>query len=219
LGSFLYRIAPKVTTSSSTWRIPFGNRRYPKGDVGVYCLAISSTVFIDICPFSWCGASANASRDGIKPNAKFVLDVRSGSARLQATRRIRVGDEIFVSYGRNYWIGAASCSHSTVGVPEWEWDLSDPFAASPAISTVVSPVAPVPPTSMSSPASECDCPPSTPPTNPISAVPLTSMSSPTPASQPIPLDGPVSSTTVVPLPPWCPPGGVSNFGGASTYCL
>jgi len=64
---------------------------------------------------------------------------------------------------------------------------------------------------MSSPASECDCPPSTPPTTPISVVPLTSMSSSTPASQPIPLDGPVSSTTVVPLPPWCPPGGVPAY--------
>ena len=73
--------------------------RYPKGDVGVYCLAISSSVFIDSALSRGVGASANASRNGAKPNAKFVLDVRGGSARLEATRCIRAGDEIFVSYG------------------------------------------------------------------------------------------------------------------------
>ena len=54
--------------------------RYPKGDVGVYCLAISSSVFIDSALSHGVGASANASKNGAKPNAKFVLDVRGGSA-------------------------------------------------------------------------------------------------------------------------------------------
>src|SRR5690348_12399308 len=95
----------------------------PRGQgTRVYCLAISSTVFIDSALSRGVGASANASRAGIKPNAKFVTDARSGSARIVATRRVRAGDEIFVSYGRNYWLGAESSSHSTVDVPEWEWD-------------------------------------------------------------------------------------------------
>src|SRR5690348_2386505 len=39
-------------------------------------------------------------------------------------RRIRADEEILVSYGPNYWRGAASSTHSTEGIPEWEWDLS-----------------------------------------------------------------------------------------------
>src|SRR2546421_1244267 len=32
------------------------------------------------------------------------------------------------SYGRDYWQGGRSSTHSTVDVPAWEWDLSDPFS-------------------------------------------------------------------------------------------
>ena len=160
-------------------------KRYPKGDVGVYCLAISSSVFIDSALSRGVGASANASRNGAKPNAKFVLDVRGGSARLEATRCIRAGDEVFVSYGREYWCGAKSCSHSTTGVPDWEWDLSDPFAAAPAtprieeVSSLPAPVCPplsTTPTSMSSSAPVL--PPTLVPVPPIAPAQPPSMDSP-----------------------------------------
>jgi len=140
----------------------------------VSCLAISSNLFIDSALSRGVGASANASRRGIKPNAKFVIDVRSGSARLVSTRCIRAGDEIFVPYGRDYWHAARSSSHSTDGIPDWEWELSDPFMVSSpvhspsmdcAVTLVSSPsttvdlggVAPV-----SSPSTTVDCPGSFP---------------------------------------------------------
>jgi hypothetical protein len=109
--------------------------RYPKGDVGVYCLALSSSLFIDAALSRGVGASANASRHGIKPNARFVVNPSTLSARLIATRSIKPGGEIFVAYGRDYWIGGRS-SHSTVDIPEWEWDLSNPFSPAPAVVAV-----------------------------------------------------------------------------------
>ena len=46
-------------------------RRYPKGDVGVYCLGLSLSLFIDSAIVRGVGAIANASRKGLKPNARF----------------------------------------------------------------------------------------------------------------------------------------------------
>ena len=102
--------------------------RYPRKDVGIYCLQVSHSLFLDAALFRGVGASANASRKGIKPNARFVANPRTGSARLETSRPIQAGGEIFVSYGPDYWRGAHSSSHSTSLVPVWEWDLSDPFA-------------------------------------------------------------------------------------------
>ena len=104
-------------------------KRYPKDTVGVYCFQVSSSLFIDSALCRGVGASANASRRGIRPNARFVPNARSGSARIEITRRVRAGDEIFVSYGSEYWKGSYSSTHSTDGVPDWEWDLTDPFTS------------------------------------------------------------------------------------------
>jgi hypothetical protein len=65
------------------------------------------------------------------------------------SRKIEAGGEIFVSYGTEYWESAASTTHATFNVPEWEWDLSDPFARASALLVSVpcssgSLVAPVP---------------------------------------------------------------------------
>jgi hypothetical protein len=102
--------------------------RYPRKDVGVYCLQISQSIFIDAALVRGVGASANASRHGVKPNARFVVNPRTGSARLEVSRHIQAGGEIFVSYGSEYWRGAHATSHSTSYVPGWEWDCFDPFA-------------------------------------------------------------------------------------------
>jgi len=48
------------------------------------------------------------------------------------TRPVCAGDEIFVSYGADYWRKSRDHSHVTTGVPDWEWDVSDPFAAVPS---------------------------------------------------------------------------------------
>src|SRR6185312_2119817 len=109
-------------------------RRYPKGDVGIYCLGLSKSLFIDSALIRGACASANASRKGLKPNVRFVPNFVGRSARLEVTRPIPKGGEIFVGYGAEYWRGISSMSYSTVDIPDWEWDTSNPFA--PASSTI-----------------------------------------------------------------------------------
>ena len=84
-----------------------------------------SALVIDSALFRGVGASA-------KPNACFVPCSRSGTARIEITRRVRA-EEIFISYGRDYWKKSHSSTHSTVNVPDWEWDLSNPFASVPRL--------------------------------------------------------------------------------------
>jgi len=111
--------------------------RYPKGDVGIYCLSLSASLFIDSALSRGVGASANAARRNTKPNARFVTDSRSCTARLEATRRIRADEEILVSYGRDYWRGAHSSTHSTEGIPDWEWYISDPFQSNSSVQPLL----------------------------------------------------------------------------------
>ena len=68
----------------------------------------------------------------VRANARFVLNPGSRSARIEVTRQIEAGGEIFVSYGAEYWKNAQSTSHLTSDVPDWEWDclilfLDPPF--------------------------------------------------------------------------------------------
>ena len=112
-------------------------KRYPRDSLGVFCLRVSSSLYIDSALFRGVGASANASRSGTRPNACFVVDTNKGTARLEITRPVRAGGEIFVSYGPSYWKFARLSSHSTNDVPEWEWDLSDPFMPNLSVPRVL----------------------------------------------------------------------------------
>src|SRR6185436_21137852 len=53
--------------------------RYPKNNLGVYCLALSKSLYVDAALFRGVGALANASRFGVKPKAKFVVNPRTKS--------------------------------------------------------------------------------------------------------------------------------------------
>jgi len=122
-------------------------KRYPRGSVGIYCFKVSDNVYIDSALLRGVGAFANASRRGVRANARFVANVRGKSARFEVTRRIAAGDEIFVSYGCSYWGKNQTVpSYSTNGIPEWEWDISDPFASIPRSMSifVVAPFVPDP---------------------------------------------------------------------------
>ena len=100
-----------------------------------YCLALSKSFYIDAALFRGVGASANGSKNGVRPNAKFVVNARSKSARLEACRPISPGEEVLVSYGATYWRGShKSSSYMTSNVPQWEWDLSDPFSAADSLN-------------------------------------------------------------------------------------
>src|SRR3954469_19414626 len=71
----------------------------------------------------------------VRPNARFVVNPSKRTARLEVTRRIKAGGEIFVSYGTDYWKNAHSTSHSTTNIPDWEWDTSDPFPFVPSLTS------------------------------------------------------------------------------------
>jgi hypothetical protein len=103
-------------------------RRYPRNSSGTYCLKISNSFFIDSALSRGIGAIVNHPGKGMKPNVKFVVCTRKRSARLETIEKVKAGDEIFVSYGDDYWNDAANAPHFTVDIPDWEWDLSDPFA-------------------------------------------------------------------------------------------
>ena len=103
-------------------------KRYPRDSLGVYSLALSSSLFIDSALHRGIGAIANAPPPRKRANACYVINVRTQSARIETSRAIEAGGEIFISYGPNYWKHARSIIHSTSIIPEWEWDLSDPFA-------------------------------------------------------------------------------------------
>ena len=75
------------------------------GDGGPYCLALTQRRAIDAAPTNTgYGRWANDPRgSGGGPNAEFVVNPARNTGRLRATARIRKGDEIFVSYGAQYW--------------------------------------------------------------------------------------------------------------------
>ena len=75
------------------------------GDGGPYCLALTQRRAINAAPTNTgYGRWANDPRGSNGgPNAEFILNPARGTGRLRATARIRAGEEIFVSYGRQYW--------------------------------------------------------------------------------------------------------------------
>ena len=117
--------------------------RYPAKNTGVYTLALSKTLFIDSALVRGVGASANAPPPNVRANVRFVVNPRLRSARLEVSRRIEAGEEVFVSYGTEYWKHAQSTFHETSDVPDWEWDLSDPFAPASALLVPVPALVPV----------------------------------------------------------------------------
>ena len=119
-------------------------RRYPKNTSGTYCLQLTNSFYIDSALSRGVGALVNHPGKGMKPNVKFVVDRRKKSARLEVSEKLKAGDEIFVDYGEDYWEDAKKSSHFTVDIPDWEWDVFDPFASvsppsGPSITSVSGP--------------------------------------------------------------------------------
>jgi hypothetical protein len=74
-----------------------------KGDYAPYALAIGRNWAIDGACHRGIGSTANAQKKKRDTNAKFVVSHITRSARIVATKHIFSGDEIFVSYGTNYF--------------------------------------------------------------------------------------------------------------------
>lgn len=83
----------KVITDQQAGRAPYVNSLY----------------ILWICRDHWVvgeGEAASYTRyinHSDKPNSRFVVSTRWKKARIEAIRRIRSGDEIFVDYGPEYW--------------------------------------------------------------------------------------------------------------------
>lgn len=79
-------------------------------DGGPYCLSLTQRRAIDAARTNTgYGRWANDPRGTDHgPNAEFVINPARGTGRLRATTSVRKGDEIFVSYGRQYWAAFGS---------------------------------------------------------------------------------------------------------------
>jgi hypothetical protein len=75
------------------------------GDGGSYCLKMSNRRMIDAAAINTgYGRWANDPRgSGGGPNAEFVMNPARLTGRLRTTQAVRAGEEIFVSYGKEYW--------------------------------------------------------------------------------------------------------------------
>ena len=120
---------------------------------------------------------------------------------METLRRVRAGEEIFVSYGTDYWPHARAMSHSTADVPEWEWDLSDPFAVSAPVlhgptASAVPDAPPAPPVAVSVSASPVSAPIAAPSTAPASVAPDEIMPPPSKCEVHVGLESPDCSECV-----------------------
>lgn len=87
------------------------DRKYPGDTLAPYAVQVTRNTFMD-APKSNMGAArfANACRTANKRkkeckgnNAKLVANARAKSVKLKAVKKIKPGEEIYTSYGRQYW--------------------------------------------------------------------------------------------------------------------
>ena len=70
---------------------------------------VSSLYLMWVCKDHWInavGSKANYTRyinHGEKPNAELIVSTRWKTARIESLRKIKLGEEIFYSYGDEYW--------------------------------------------------------------------------------------------------------------------
>lgn len=70
---------------------------------------VSSLYILWVCKDHWIvgeGEKASHTRyinHSDNPNSRFVISTRWKTARIEATKRIRPGEEVFIDYGPEYW--------------------------------------------------------------------------------------------------------------------
>ena len=77
--------------------------RYGKNNLAPYTIKLANNKYIDCACKRSQGAYINSFRGGSGNNARFIINNKYDRVRLQATRNIKSGQEIFVSYGSNYF--------------------------------------------------------------------------------------------------------------------
>ena len=86
-------------------------QRYPGNTLGAYVVSASANNNIDarstqtnvVRYANHCRPRNQRAGHCRHNNARFVANQRTGRVRVAATRNINQGDEIYVSYGREYW--------------------------------------------------------------------------------------------------------------------
>ena len=94
------------------------NRRYHH-HTAPYALQVrgdnNNPLYIDAATIRGVGSLSN-HRAGHHQNARLVVNFQNNTARLRATKNIRNGEEIFVSYGHQYDVNEAGVQYRTKGV-------------------------------------------------------------------------------------------------------
>ena len=87
------------------------SRRYGADNTAPYTIQVGRDAFIDAACRRGAGSIANTS--AANNNATFSTNPRNRTAKLVATKTIRNGSEVFVSYGRQYVLHDENATHST----------------------------------------------------------------------------------------------------------
>jgi hypothetical protein len=87
------------------------NERYghTQQDLAPYAFQASQNKIIDSACHRYIGAYANS-----KPNHNnATFSVHQGKVKIKATKKIKVGDEVFLSYGASYFTHGQGTTHTT----------------------------------------------------------------------------------------------------------
>lgn len=86
------------------------NARYGEDNTAPYTIQVGKDAFIDCACKRGVGSTTNCNKG--HHNATFSTNQRNQTAKLVATKNIRNGDEVFVSYGSDYRF-EENVSHTT----------------------------------------------------------------------------------------------------------
>ena len=111
----LYGVEVKTSTIPRSGLGLFACNRYGRenkdGDYSPYAVKMSENKYMDCACERGIASYANANPS--HNNSRFSVSNTTNTVNLKATKRIRAGQEIFVSYGKNYF-KVNNAHHSTV---------------------------------------------------------------------------------------------------------
>ena len=90
-----------------------GDERYGKSNTAPYGLAIrDSTNFVDAACLRCFASLINHASKGFKANCAFVQREGDSFPSIEIMKPIKKGEELYISYGRNYWEGSHGSSRT-----------------------------------------------------------------------------------------------------------
>ena len=90
-----------------------GDERYGKSNTAPYGLAIrDSTHFVDAACLRCFASLINHASKGFKANCAFFQRDENSFPSIEIMKPIKKGEELYISYGRNYWDGSTGSSRT-----------------------------------------------------------------------------------------------------------